>query len=217
MADTQPVLIIRGTPISPGLAEGIIHVHRSILGPIDAPVDTAQHNVEEEFSRLDVATAKISDDLVTLATRVEKEIDSRLAEVFGAHQLIADDSSLREEMRREILENMATASSAVKTVFLRWEKRFLLMESQIARDKSDDFRDISIRLSNALAGITVHPLDEIARGSVLAISRLLPSDTIFSLIDPSRQFFWNTGAQALMQLCLPAKWACRASLASPIY
>lgn len=179
MADKQPVLIIRGTSISPGLAEGIIHVHRSILGPIDAPVDTAQHNVEEEFSCLDVAIAKISDDLVTLATRVEKEIDSRLAEVFGAHQLIADDSSLREEMRREILENMATASSAVKTVFLRWEKRFLLMESQIARDKSDDFRDISIRLSNALAGITVHPLDEIPRGSVLAISRLLPSDTIF--------------------------------------
>ena len=57
MADKQPVLIIRGTPISPGLAEGIIHVHRSILGPIDAPVDTSQHNVEEEFSRLDVATA----------------------------------------------------------------------------------------------------------------------------------------------------------------
>jgi phosphoenolpyruvate-protein kinase (PTS system EI component) len=79
---------------------------------------------------------------------------------------------------------MATASSAVKTVFLRWEKRFLLMESQIARDKSDDFRDVSNRLSNALAGITVHPLGEIPYGSVLAISRLLPSDTIF-LVDRS--------------------------------
>jgi phosphoenolpyruvate-protein phosphotransferase len=142
-------------------------------------VDIEQRNVEEEFSRLDVATAKISDDLVTLATRVEKEIDSRLANVFGAHQLIVDDSSLREELRREIVDNLVNASSAVKTVFLRWEKRFLLMESQIARDKGDDIRDISIRLSNALAGITVHPLDEIPHGSVLATSRLLPSDTVF--------------------------------------
>ena len=87
-------LIIQGTLISAGLAQGIIHVHRSLLGPIDAPVDITQNNVNEEFSRLDDATARISDDLLTLATRVEKEIDSRLAEVFGAHQLMLNDSSL---------------------------------------------------------------------------------------------------------------------------
>lgn len=179
MSNEKAGLIIQGTPISPGLTEGIIHVHRNILGPIDSPMDTMDHNVEEEFSRLDVATAKISDDLVTLATRVEKEIDSRLADVFGAHQLIVNDASLRAELRKEIVENLVTASSAVKTVFLRWEKRFLLMESQIARDKGDDMRDVSIRLSNALAGITVHPLDQIPHGSVLATTRLLPSDTIF--------------------------------------
>ena len=179
MSEKEKTLILQGTPISPGLAEGIIHVHRNILGPIDAPVDIERHNVEEEFSRLDVATANISDDLVTLAARVEREIDSRLASVFGAHQLIVDDASLRAELKKEILDNLVTASSAVKTVFLRWEKRFLLMESQITRDKGDDMRDISIRLSNALAGITVHPLEEIPRGSVLVTSRLLPSDTVF--------------------------------------
>jgi len=179
MSEKEKTLILQGTPISPGLAEGIIHVHHNILGPIDAPVDIERHNVEEEFSRLDVATAKISDDLVALAARVEREIDSRLASVFGAHQLIVDDASLRAELKKEILDNLVTASSAVKTVFLRWEKRFLLMESQITRDKGDDMRDISIRLSSALAGITVHPLEEIPRGSVLVTSRLLPSDTVF--------------------------------------
>jgi phosphoenolpyruvate-protein kinase (PTS system EI component) len=40
-------------------------------------------------------------------------------------------------------------------------------------------RDISIRLRSALAGITVHPLDEIPDGCVLTTSRLLPSDTVF--------------------------------------
>lgn len=179
MSDPGIALILKGTSISPGLAEGLIHVHHNLLGPIDAPVGIEQHNVEEEFSRLDVATARISDDLVALAARVEKEVDSRLADVFEAHQHIVDDSSLREELRREIVDNLVSASSAVKAVFLRWEKRFLLMESQIARDKGDDIRDVSIRLRNALAGITVHPLDEIPEGSVLAISRLLPSDTIF--------------------------------------
>jgi phosphoenolpyruvate-protein kinase (PTS system EI component) len=60
-------------------------------------------------------------------------------------------------LRKEIIENLVSAGSAVKMVFLRWEKRFLLMESQIARDKGDDMRDVSMRLRRALAGITVHP------------------------------------------------------------
>ena len=76
---------LQGTPISPGLAQGIIHVHCSLLGPIDVPVAIEQGNVKEEFARLDTATARISEDLFVLATRVEKEIDSRLAQVFGAH------------------------------------------------------------------------------------------------------------------------------------
>ncbi len=179
MSEEEMTLTIQGTPLSPGVAEGIIHVHRSLLGPIDAPDDIGKQDVEEEFSRLDAATSRISDDLFALATRVEKEIDTRLAGVFGAHQLIVDDSTLKEELRKEIAGNLVNASSAVKTVFLRWEKRFLLMESQIARAKGDDMRDVSIRLSNALAGITIHPLEEIPHGCVLATSRLLPSDTVF--------------------------------------
>ena len=170
---------LQGRPISPGLAQGIIHVHRSLLGPIDVPVAIEHGNVKEEFARLDTATARISEDLFVLATRVEKEIDSRLAGVFGAHRLMLNDTSLREELRKEIVENLVNASSAVKAVFLRWENRFLLMESQIARDKGDDMRDISRRLRHALAGVTIHPLEEIPVGCVLATSRLLPSDTVF--------------------------------------
>ena len=179
MSKPGSTLYIQGAPISPGLAEGLIHVHPNLLGPIDAPVTIKPGSVESEFSQLDAATAKISCDLLALAARVEKEIDSKLSEVFGAHQLIVDDTSLREEIRREIAENLVTASSAVKTVFLRWEKRFLLMESQIARNKGDDIRDISVRLRNALAGVTLHPLEAIPPGCVLAAARLLPSDIVF--------------------------------------
>ena len=184
VAQLQSPLLIQGKPISPGLVKGVIHVHRNILGPIDAPEypdsnNHRKHDTEEQLSRLDVATASISDDLLVLAERVEDEIDARLAEVFSAHQLMVNDVTLRQELRKEIIENLVSATSAVKTVFLRWEKRFLLMESQIARDKGDDMRDISIRLHNALTGITTHSLETIPDTCVLATSRLLPSDTIF--------------------------------------
>ena len=201
MSENILTLIIQGTPISPGLAQGLIHVHHGLLGPIDAPVDIEHNDVNKEFSRLDVATMRISDDLSALAARVEMEIDSRLAEVFEAHQLMLNDSSLREELRKEIVDNLVNASTAVKTVFLRWEKRFLLMESQIARDKGNDMRDISIRLRNALAGITVHTLEEIPDGCVLATSRLLPSDTVFLAGRPTAAVlleYGSTGSHAAL-------------------
>ncbi len=173
-------IIIRGKSISPGLAEGKVHVHRTLLGPLDAaPQGKDRLSIEEELGHLDNATLKITNDLLSLATHVEKEIDTRLSKVFEVHQLLLNDASLRRELRQEIENNLVSAGSAVKTVFLRWEKRFMSMESQIARSKSDDLRDIEIRLRNALAGITVHPLEEIPLGCVLVTSRLLPSDTVF--------------------------------------
>lgn len=179
MQNTDKTIILQGFPISPGLAEGIIHVHHSLLGPIDAPRDIEPHNSHKEFTKLDDATKKSTNDLLALATRVEKEIDARFAEVFGSHQLILNDPTLKKELQKEITDNLVSASSAVKSVFLRWEKRFLSMESQLSRDKGADCRDISLRLRNALAGITAHPLEDILPDSVLVTSRLLPSDVIF--------------------------------------
>ena len=144
--------IIHGTPISPGLEEGPIHAHRYLLGPIDAPDCIEQGGVEAEFSRLDLATTRILDDLLALATRVEEEIDSKLAGIFGAHRLMATDISLKDELRREIADNWVNASSAVKTVLLRWEKRFLSMESQISRDKGDDVSEVPPAWLPARAG-----------------------------------------------------------------
>lgn len=179
MADTETTLFITGRAISPGLAEGKIFVHRDMLRSLDAPVAIETENVEQELDHLEDATVMITGDLLALATRVEKEMDARLAAVFDAHQAMLNDPALKEELRAEIRGNLVSASSAVKAVFLRWEKRFLMMESQMAKQKGDDMRDISNRLSDALAGIKIHPLERIPPGSVLVASRLLPSDTIF--------------------------------------
>ena len=173
MSDKKTTLRITGKVMSPGLAEGRTFVHRDMFRHPDAPVAIETENIEQEFGHLEDATAMITGDLLVLATRVEKEMDSRLAAVFETHQLMLNDPALKEELRAEIRENLVSASSAVKAVFLRWEQRFLLMESQMARQKGDDMRDISNRLSNALAGIKIHPLEQIPPGSVLAASRLL--------------------------------------------
>jgi phosphoenolpyruvate-protein phosphotransferase len=172
-------LVIHGKAISPGLAEGMTYVHWDTLNLPDLPGSIETKDVDQELHHLESSTALITANLFALATRVEREMDANLAAVFDAHQQMLNDPVLKTELRVEIRENLVSASSAVKTVFLRWERRFLEMESRMAQQKGADMRDISNRLSNALAGIHIHPLEQIPPGSVLVAVHLLPSDTIF--------------------------------------
>lgn len=181
MSDRQKTLIIHGKAISPGLADGMTHIHNDTPHLPDQPGSIKTKDVDQEFHHLESSTALITENLLALATRVEQEMDANLAAVFSTHQEMLNDPVLKTELRAEIRENLVSAGSAVKTVFLRWERRFLEMESRMAQQKGADMRDISNRLSNALAGIHIHPLEQIPPGSVLVARRLLPSDTIFLL------------------------------------
>ncbi len=178
MSEENSKAILQGKVISPGLAEGKTFVLRNRLSQLDAPGLIEFKDIEQELEYLDDATASISQGLLFLATKVEKEMNSRLASVFEAHQLMLNDPLLKLELQAEIRENLVSASSAVKAVFLRWEKRFQMMESQIAQHKGDDMRDLSNRLSNELSGIKIHPLENIPAGCILVATRLLPSDTV---------------------------------------
>ena len=171
--------ILHGRPLSPGLAEGTTHVHGSTPPDGDAPVSIDTKDIDQECHHLEHSIGVITEDLLALATRVEKEMDASLAAIFEAHRQMLNDPVLKKELQAEIQGNLVSAGSAVKTVFRRWERRFLKMESRMSQQKGSDMRDISNRLSNALAGIHVHPLEQIAPGCVLVAATLLASDTVF--------------------------------------
>ncbi len=179
MADQTTPHIIHGKGISPGLAEGITFLHRDLLQCLAAPILIKRNDVDQQFSYLESTITKITAELLELATHVEQEMDSSLAAVFDTHQVILNDPGLKKELQAEIQGNLVNASSAVKAVFLRWEKRFLLMKSHAAQHKGADMRDISTRLSNALDGIKSTPLERLPHGCILVASQLLPSDTLF--------------------------------------
>ena len=99
MSDKNKTLFITGKAISPGLAEGKTFLYRDTLRSLDAPVAIGTEDVEEEFQQLEDATEMISEDLLALATRVEEEMDSKLASAFEAHELMLNDPSLKAELQ----------------------------------------------------------------------------------------------------------------------
>ena len=192
MANNEPNKTLCGTMLSPGWGEGKVFIYRDLLTRFDEFYDIDDAHIQEELKRLDLALTRISDDLSVLADRVEQEIDAQLSGVFHAHLAMVKDPSLRAEIEKEIREELVSAGSAVRTVFRRWERRFRSMEADVAKQKSDDMRDLARRLVSALAGVHAHALENIPHGSILVANRLLPSDTVF--------LARNTAAAALLEV-----------------
>lgn len=178
MSNQSTSQILTGRTLSPGLGAGPVFVYRDVLSRFDEFYDIDEAQVEEEQDQLARALEKISDDLNSLANRVEEEIDSELSDVFRAHMAMVQDPGLREEVEKEIREELVSAGNAVRTVFRRWERRFQAMDADVSQQKGDDIRDLARRIVSTLAGVHAHALENIPEGSVLVARRLLPSDAV---------------------------------------
>jgi phosphoenolpyruvate-protein phosphotransferase len=169
----------KGKMISPGLGKGKVFVYRDIMTRFDEFYDIEDLQVEEEIKRYGKAVERVADDLNALVVKVEKEMDSNLSAIFEAHVYMLKDANLKAEVEKEIAKELVSAGTAVRAVFRRWERRFRSMETEMARQKGDDIRDLTRRLLSSLAGIRAHSLEMLEEGCILVANRLLPSDTIF--------------------------------------
>jgi phosphoenolpyruvate-protein kinase (PTS system EI component) len=86
-----------GTCLSPGFGVGPLHVGDPLSDCIDGGIlgNSCAYDADEESWRLDQAALGIPGDLLSLAERVEKEIDAKLAQVFSVHHLLLEDTSPR--------------------------------------------------------------------------------------------------------------------------
>ncbi|MDA3940915.1 MAG: phosphoenolpyruvate--protein phosphotransferase [Spirochaetia bacterium] len=180
MNNGRAILKLSGKILSHGLGEGKVFIYHDTLEHFDQFYNIVDNfQIEDERNRLNQAIIKISGDLNILADRVETEIDSDFAGVFQSHVAIVQDTTLSDEIKKEIADELVSAGSAARTVLRRWEHRFSSMEDDTSRQKADDIRDLTRRLVSALAGIHAHVLNDFPSDGVLVARRLLPSDTIF--------------------------------------
>jgi phosphotransferase system enzyme I (PtsI) len=121
----------------------------------------------------------VRQDLRLSANRVKQELDTELAEIFRAQELILSDVSLLEEILEELQRELVNAEYVMQRVLRRWERKFRTMDDAILRQRAEDIADLNRRLLRSLQGIYAHALEDIPEDSVLVARRLLPSDTVF--------------------------------------
>jgi len=133
--------------------------------------EISEAKVEVEIARFQAAVAYASRQLEAL---IAKPPTQNAADIFDAHLLILESSSLLDAVADVIMKDLVTAEWAVKTVTDN------LVSSQRAsadvhlRQKAVDIEDVSERVSNALAG-GKSPLPPLPPNTVIIATELFPS------------------------------------------
>lgn len=174
----RPNFKLRGRGTSSGLAAGRAFVHRNLLDALSAPRSVSSPEVGGELDRIDRALLSVLEDLKVSALRIEAHSGPKLAAIFGAHEAMLQDSSLRDEIREQIKGELVGAAQALACVFQRWQRKFREAGHETLQERADDLVDLEGRLLREIAGLKTTTLEKMPFGRVLVAHRLLPSETV---------------------------------------
>ena len=173
-----PNVILQGRATSPGLGRGITFLHRNLLDRLSPPRPIGQSEVTGEKADIERAVEAVLADLKLSALRIEAQTGPKLAAIFGAHEAVLQDASLKMEIFRQIEQNLIGAAQALAKVFQGWQTRFRAKPEEWMKERADDLEDLQGRLLREIAGVKTTALEEMPPDRVLVAHRLLPSETV---------------------------------------
>jgi len=170
------VIELKGIPVSPGIA-----IRRAFL--LDADDDRIPQRyirideVERELARFEAARDTARNELVVAQERYKGSFGADIAQIFKFHQLMLEDRSLVDEIRKRITSNKFTPEFAVQRSFESRIKMFQSAKDEVLRERDKDVKDVERRLRRALSGRRVEEVRNLTEEVVLIATDLTPSQT----------------------------------------
>ena len=153
MATTKVIsqVIMRGTPVSSGVAHGVV---RHVGGRFEEPDQRkiVQRNVVTEIDRFRHAISSTRTELEGLVARLDSAEDESAREILEMHLMLLDDSTLNDQVQRSIREDLDCAEYAYYRVVRRCMESFQKMSDAYFRERALDIRDVAQRVLRHLRG-----------------------------------------------------------------
>ena len=140
----RPV-VLRGTPVSPGVALGPVHVRRVDLTHTAAqrvPVE----GVEGELNRLQRALVEARQHLTALRKRIADKVPAEDARILDVHLAYLKDSVFISDVENLILNEQLSLEAAIAKVVADFDRLFRLVQDATLRERAVDLRDVGIRI-----------------------------------------------------------------------
>ena len=167
--------LIRGMPVSPGVAEGHAYYLGESIGFDQIEYDEAE-DIVSEISRLEAAFARSQEEIVALARHV-KDMSGQDEAIMDVQVMSLQDRSFKNKIIAHIKEG-SCAEYALKKAVLKYVEFFSNMEDSYLRERGSDIEDIGKRVLRNLLGYEGQETRQFTRKTVVIASDISPIDLI---------------------------------------
>lgn len=146
----------RGESVSPGVAVGQVHLRGFAAESTGRRI--AADEVDIELNRLRTALQHSREQIKEIRQKQSGSLGEAELRIFDAHLEYLGDAKFITEIEAQVLQERLTVREAVQLVFAKYDRIFQLVESEIARRRASDLRDVATRLlrnleQDAAAGV----------------------------------------------------------------
>ncbi|MEC7840035.1 MAG: phosphoenolpyruvate--protein phosphotransferase [Chlamydiota bacterium] len=175
MTDTMREIVLKGVPISRGIAIGKAFIFA--LSNDDAPeFNIAADDIDHEISRYQKAVENSKKDVLRLQAKLKEECIEEGAEILDAQIQIMQDPLLTVSVETEIRRTRKNAEFVFDSLIKKYQKRFQSIKDAFFRERFKDIQDISRRVAAYLKESIRVSLVDIPPGSVVIAEDLTASE-----------------------------------------
>ncbi len=169
--------IIQGTPGSPGIAFGPVHV---VARGFTAPdvYHIPESRIESEQARLQIALDVTKKQLDELRQHIESLSGDGSEQIFEAHVMVLEDPTLLSKANQAITERQQNAEYAFYAVVQNFLESMRRLNDSYFKERASDLDDVCQRVLRNFQLETPHsPVDRPDHQHILIAYDLSPSDT----------------------------------------
>ena len=165
-----------GAGVSPGIAQGAIHVVRDDLD------DVARYHIEpsqitNEIGRFETALIQTRVQILEMQQKIAESIGAKDAGIFDAHLLVVEDRTLIDEVLRKLQTDLCNVEWVFQEVASGYAETLSKIDDPYLRERALDIQDVTKRVIRNLQGKAPKTFLALTEPHILVAHNLTPSDT----------------------------------------
>ncbi len=165
-----------GAGVSPGIAQGAIHVVRDDLD------DVARYRIEpaqiaNEIGRFEAALIQTRTQILEMQQKIAESIGAKDAGIFDAHLLVVEDRTLIDEVLRKLEADLCNVEWVFQEVATNYAETLSKIDDPYLRERALDIEDVTRRVIRNLQGKAPKAFLALTEPHILVAHNLTPSDT----------------------------------------
>src|SRR5438552_35057 len=164
-----------GAGVSPGIAQGAIHVVRDDLD------DVARYRIEpaqiaNEIGRFEAALIQTRTQILEMQQKIDESIVAKDAGIFDAHLPVVEDRTLIDEVLRKLEADLCNVEWVFQEVATNYAETLSKIDDPYLRERALDIEDVTRRVIRNLQGKEPKAFLALTEPHILVAHNLTPSD-----------------------------------------